>query len=210
MMAYMHGQLAERRQHPRDDVISGLTLAEADGARLTDNEIVNLSLLLLVAGHITTTMMIGNVITCLDANPDEFIRVREDRSLVPGALDEAIRTLSPTAVLSRRTTTDVEIAGVRIPAERMVLPWLAAGNRDPRKFDDPEKFDVTRNSNPHLGFGHGIHYCVGAQLAKLEGRIALNHLMDRFPKLYIDPNEPPVLFPNPDLIGVKSLPIHTG
>jgi cytochrome P450 len=210
MMEYMRDQLAQRRQQPGDDLISGLALAEQDGVRLTDNEIVNLSNLILVAGHITTTMMIGNAVVCLDSHPDQFTRIREDRSLVPGALDESLRTLSPTAMLSRRTTTEVEIAGVRIPQEQMLLPWLAAANRDPRTFDDPEAFDVTRNPNPHLGFGYGVHYCIGSQLAKLEGKIALNRLMDRFPKLYIDPNEPPVFFPNPDLIGTKSVLVRTG
>jgi hypothetical protein len=209
MIEYMRAQLADRRRRPGDDLISGLALAEEGGARLSDNEIVNLSNLLLIAGHITTTMMIGNTVVCLDADPGQFARVRADRSLVPGALDESVRLISPTAVLSRRTTTEVELSGVRIPAEQMILPWLAAANRDPRRFEDPEVFDVTRTPNPHVGFGHGIHYCVGAHLAKLQGRIALNRLMDRFPTLYIDPDEPPVFFPNPDLIGAKSLPVRT-
>jgi cytochrome P450 len=210
MLDYMRDQLADRRQTPRDDLITGLALAEPDGVPLTENEIVNLSLILLIGGHITTTMMIGNTIACLDSNPAEFARVREDRSLVPGALEESVRMLSPTGVLSRRTTTEVEIAGVRIPAEQMILPWLAAANRDPRMFDNPEQFDVTRSPNPHLGFGHGVHYCLGTRLAKLQGRVALNRLMDCFPQLYIDPSEPPVFFPNPDLIGIKSLPVRTG
>jgi cytochrome P450 len=210
MIEYMRGQIAERRLRPREDLISGLAKAEAEGERLTDNEIVNLSNLLLVAGHITTTMMIGNAVVCLDSNPEQFARVREDRSLVPGAIEESLRFLSPTAVLSRRTTTEVEIAGVRIPEEQMILPWLAAANRDPRKFDDPEAFDVTRDPNPHLGFGFGVHYCIGARLAKVEGRIALNRLLDRFAKIYVDPSDPPVFFPNPDLIGVRSLPVRTG
>lgn len=210
MVEYMRGQIAERRANPREDLLSRLCQAEHEGERLTDNELVNLSNLLLVAGHITTTMLIGNVVVCLDANPDQFAMVREDRSLVPGALDEALRTLSPSAALSRRTTTDVEIAGVHIPAERMILPWPAAANRDPRKFDDPDVYDVRRNPNPHLGFGHGVHFCIGSHLAKLEGRVALNRLMDRFDKIYIDPNDPPVFFPTPDLIGVRALPIQTG
>jgi cytochrome P450 len=210
MVDYMRDQIAQRRRQPRDDLLSRLVEARYEGTGLTDNELVNLSNLLLVAGHITTTMMIGNAMVCLDSNPDQFTLVREDRSLVPGALDEALRTLSPTAALSRRTTTEVEIAGVRIPREQMILPWLAAANRDPRTFDDPETFNVTRNPNPHLGFGHGVHFCIGSHLAKLEGRIALNRLMDRFTKLYIDPNEPPAFFPTPDIIGVKSVPMRTG
>jgi cytochrome P450 len=210
MMEYMRRQVAERRERPGDDVISRLVTAEVDGARLTDNEVVNIANFLLGAGHIPTTLMLGNAVVCLDANPEQFARVREDRSLVPGALDEVLRTLSPSATLSRRTTVEVELSGVRIPAEQMVLPWLGAANRDPRKFAEPDVFDVTRNPNPHLGFGYGAHFCIGSHLAKLEGRIALNRLMDRFPKLYIDPTEPPVFFPTQDLIGVHSLPIRIG
>lgn len=208
MVEYMRGQIADRRQHPGDDLISGLVEAEHEGERLTDNEIVNLSNLLLVAGHITTTMLIGNAVACLDATPDQFALVREDRSLVPGTLDETLRTLSPSAALSRRTTRDVEIAGVKIPQEQMILPWPAAANRDPRQFTDPEVFDVTRNPNPHLGFGHGVHFCIGSHLAKLEGRIALNGLLDRFAKMATDPDRPVTFFPTPDLIGVRSLPLR--
>jgi cytochrome P450 len=208
LMEYMRQQVAERRERPRDDVLSRLTTAEVDGARLTANEVVNIANFLLGAGHIPTTLMLGNAVVCLDANPEQFAMVREDRSLVPGALDEVLRTLSPSATLSRRTTVDVELSGVRIPAEQMVLPWLGAANRDPRKFADPDVFDVTRNPNPHLGFGNGAHFCIGSHLARMEGRIALNRLMDRFPKLFIDPTAPPVFFPTQDLIGVQSLPVR--
>jgi cytochrome P450 len=209
MMEYMRGQVAERRGRPRDDVLSRLSTAEVDGERLNDNEVVNMALLLLGAGHLPNTLMIGNAVVCLEADPEQFARVRKDRSLVPGAIEEVLRILSPSSVLSRRTMAEVEIAGVRIPAEQMVLPWLGAANHDPRRFENPEVFDVTRSPNPHLGFGHGAHYCVGSHLARLEGRIALNRLMDRCPELYVDPNDPPVFFPTQDLIGVQSLPIRS-
>jgi cytochrome P450 len=209
MIDYMHGQIAERRLKPRDDLMSHLVMAEVDGQRLTDNEIVTIANLMLVAGHITTTMLIGNAVACLDSTPEAFARVRADRSLVPTALDETLRTLTPSAALSRRTTTDVEIGGARIPAERLILVWPAAANRDPRKFTDPEAFDPARTPNPHLGFGHGVHYCIGATLAKLEGRIALNALLDRFPVLSTDPGDPPRFFPSPDIIGTATLPLRT-
>jgi cytochrome P450 len=205
----MRGQIAERRLNPRDDLISHLVAAEVDGQRLTDNELATIANIMLVAGHITTTMLIGNALACLDANPEAFARVRADRSLVPTALEESLRTLSPTAALSRRTTTDVEIGGVQIPKEQMILVWLAAANRDPRKFKDPEVFDPARNPNPHFGFGHGVHFCIGATLARLEGRIALNGLLDRFPTLRTDPDDPPRFFPGPDIIGTASLPMRT-
>ncbi|HVQ90991.1 MAG TPA: cytochrome P450 [Mycobacteriales bacterium] len=210
MLDYMRGQVVERRQNPREDLLSHLVLAELDGQRLTDNEVVNIANIMLVAGHITTTMLIGNAVACLDSSPDEFARVRKDRSLVPTALEETLRTLTPSAALSRRTTTDVDIAGVRIPAETLILVWPAAANRDPAKFTDPEVFDPARSPNPHLGFGHGVHFCIGSQLAKMEGAIALNSLLDRFPELHTDPANPPTFFPSPDLIGVRSLPLGTG
>ncbi|MEO6700052.1 MAG: cytochrome P450, partial [Jatrophihabitantaceae bacterium] len=156
------------------------------------------------------TMLLGNAVVCLDANPEQFEQVRADRSLLPGAIDEVLRTLSPSAAVSRRTTTDVELGGVKIPAEQMLLPWLAAANRDPRKFADPETFDIHRSPNPHLGFGHGVHYCIGSHLAKQQGRIALDLLMSRFDKLVIDPSNPPKFFPTTDLIGVQSLPVQVG
>jgi cytochrome P450 len=208
LMEYMRAQIAERRERPRDDVLSHLTTAEVNGARLTDNEVVNIANFILGAGHIPTTLMLGSAVVCLDGNPEQFAMIREDRSLVPGAIEEVLRVLSPTSMVSRRTTVDVELSGVRIPAEQMVLPMVGAANLDPRKFENPEVFDVTRDPNPHLGFGHGAHFCIGSHLARMEGRIALNRLMDRFPKLYIDPTDPPVFFPTPDLIGVQQLPIR--
>ncbi|MEV5413213.1 cytochrome P450 [Thermopolyspora sp. NPDC052614] len=209
MVDFMRGQIADRRKNPGDDLLSHLVAAEVDGHRLTENEIVTIGNLMLVAGHITTTMLIGNAVACLDSNPDAFARVRADRSLVPSMLDETLRTLTPSAALSRRTTADVEIGGVGIPAETMILVWPGAANRDPRRFPDPETFDPGRTPNPHLGFGHGVHYCIGATLAKLEGRIAMNALLDRFPVLRTDPDDPPRFFPSPDIIGTASLPLRT-
>ena len=208
LLEYMRAQVADRRAHPRDDVVSRLLAAEVDGAPLTENAVVNIVNFLLGAGHIPTTLMIGNAVVCLDADPAQFERVRQDRSLVPGALDEVLRTLPPSATLSRRTTTEVELSGVRIPADQMVLPWLGAANRDPRRFENPDVFDVTRSPNPHLGFGQGAHFCIGSHLAKMQGRVALNRLMDRFPKLSVDPDVPPDFFPTQDLLGVRSLRVR--
>jgi hypothetical protein len=209
LIDYMRGQIAERRARPRGDMMSDLVAAEVDGQRLTDNEIATIANLMLVAGHITTTMMIGNTVACLDSSPEAFARVRADRSLVPTALDESLRLLTPSAALSRRTTTEVEIGGVRIPPEQLILVWLAAANRDPGKFANPEVFDPARSPNPHLGFGHGVHYCIGATLGKLQGQVALNALLDRFPVLRTDPGDPPRFFPSPDIIGTASLPLRT-
>ncbi|MFC0435420.1 cytochrome P450 [Kutzneria buriramensis] len=210
LLDYLLEHVLERRKRPREDMLSQLASAEVDGVRLTDNEIVNIANILLVTGHITTTMLLGNTMVCLDAYPDQGARVRADRSLVPTAIEEALRTLTPSAAMSRRTTRDVEIGGVAIPADKMVLVWLGAANRDPRQFAEPDAFDAGRDPNPHLGFGRGIHFCIGAPLARLEGRIALNALLDRYPGLAVDPADPPVFFPSPDMIGVRGLPLRVG
>jgi cytochrome P450 len=154
-------------------------------------------------------MLIGNSILCLDSNPEAFARVRADRSLVPTALEETLRTLTITAAVTRRSTTEVEIGGCTIPPEQMIIAWPGAANRDPRKFVDPEVFDPARDPNPHLGFGHGVHYCLGAGLARLGARVALNTLLDRFPVLSTDPGDPPRFFPTPDIVGTASLPLRT-
>ncbi|MFC7342385.1 cytochrome P450 [Saccharopolyspora griseoalba] len=204
---YLHQHVRERREHPREDLLSKLVLAEVDGQRLSDAEVANFGLVLLVAGHITTTMLLGNTLLCLDAHPEQFARVRADRSLVPRAIEESLRFLSPFAATARATTREVELGGETIGADQLVLLWVAAANRDPRQFDRPEVFDVTRDPNPHLAFGRGIHFCVGAPLARLEGRIALNLIMDRFPELRTDPDSPPEFMPNPSMTGVRRLPL---
>ncbi|MFJ9679418.1 cytochrome P450 [Streptomyces sp. NPDC101194] len=209
MFAYMLEQAAERRRRPRADLLTLLVEAEVDGERLTDHEVVNFANEVLVVGHATTTALLGNAVLCLDHHPEQAARVRADRSLVPSTIEEVLRYLSPIAGSYRATTTDTELAGQRIPANQVVVAWLGAANRDPRQFARPEVFDPGRDPNPHLGFGRGIHFCLGAPLARLEGRIALNHLLDRFPVLRTDPADPPVFMEIPHVIGVSSLPLHT-
>lgn len=209
ILDYLREHAAERRRRPRQDLLTQLVQAEVDGERLSDNEVVNFANLLLVAGHITTTMLLGNTVLCLDANPEQAARVRADRALVPGAIEESLRLLTPFALTYRATTTESEIGGRRVPADQVLSVWLSAANRDGQQFADPDVFDPARDPNPHLGFGRGIHFCLGAPLARLEGRIALNILLDRFPRLRADPENPPVLMPGTDLIGPKSLPLLT-
>ncbi|WP_406688233.1 cytochrome P450 [Saccharopolyspora sp. ID03-671] len=210
LVAYLGEHVRERRQRPREDLLTKLVEAEVDGVRLSDAEITNFGMVLLVAGHITTTMLLGNTLLCLDAHPDQFERVRADRSLVPHAIEESLRFLSPFAAVSRVTETDTELGGVRIPADQMLLLWVASANRDPRQFTDPNAFDVTRDPNPQIGFGRGIHFCLGAPLARLEGRIALNLLLDRFPRLRTDPDDAPRFLPSPNMTGVSRLPLLLG
>ncbi|WP_283134572.1 cytochrome P450 [Rhizohabitans arisaemae] len=210
LKAYLTEHAAERRRRPRADLLTRLVEAEVDGVRLTEDEVANFANLLLVAGHITTTLLVGNTVLCLDANPEQRARVRADRSLVPGAIEESLRLLSPFAALSRVTDAEVELGGQRIPAGRLLLVWIAAANRDPAWFPDPDVFDPARDPNPHLAFGRGIHFCLGAPLARLEGRVALNILLDRYPGLRTDPGESPTFSPSPGLTGVSRLPLLIG
>ncbi|WP_397545405.1 cytochrome P450 [Saccharopolyspora gloriosae] len=206
---YLGEHVAARRKQPREDLLSKLVEAEVDGEKLTHDEVVNFANVLLIAGHITTTMLLGNTVLCLDAHPEHQARARADRSTLPGVIEESLRFLSPFAAIGRVTNTEVELGGQRIPAEKPLLVWVAAANRDPRRFADPNVFDPTRDPNPQLGFGRGIHFCLGAPLARLEGKVALNLLLDRFPKLATDPADPPEFQPNPNMTGVRKLPLRT-
>ncbi|KFU82714.1 hypothetical protein SAMN04489729_6175 [Amycolatopsis lurida] len=205
LVNYLAEHVDDRRRNPREDLLTKLVEAEVDGAKLTQNEVVNFANVLLLAGHITTTMLLGNTVLCLDSHPDEYRRVREDRALLPGAIEESLRFLSPFALVARATTTEVELGGQTIPPDSMLGIWVAAANRDPRTFTDPGTFDPARAHNPHLAFGRGIHFCIGAPLARLEGKTALNILLDRFPDLRTDPAAPPSFIPSPNMTGVNKL-----
>lgn len=206
---YLGEHVDERRAHPRGDLLTKLVEAEVDGERLTRTEVVNFANVLLIAGHITTTMLLGNTVLCLDAHPEHEARVRADRGALPSVIEESLRFLSPFATLGRVTTADTELGGQRIPADQLLMVWVAAANRDPRQFPNPDVFDPTRHPNPQLGFGRGVHFCLGAPLARLEGKIALDLLLDRFPKLATDPSDPPEFQPNPNMTGVRKLPLRT-
>lgn len=209
MLDYLREHTAECRRSPRDDLLGGLVGAELNGRRLTDNHIVNFSKMLLIAGYLSTTMMIGSTVLCLDHFPGQMARVRADRALVPGLVEESLRYMSPVAATYRATAAEVELAGRRLQAGKMVMVWFGAANRDERVFADPMAFDPARTPNPQLGFGRGIHFCLGAPLARMEGRVALNLLLDRFPEIHIDPERPPAFMAAPDTTGVTSLPVRT-
>ncbi len=207
MRDYLQAHVTERREAPRADLITRLVQAEVDGRRLPDAQVVNFAMLLLLAGHITTTMLLGNTVLCLDAFPDQQERVRADRSLIPAVIEESLRYLTPFAALARSTVREVELGGVTIPADQMVMVWLAWANRDPLQFADPHVFDLGRDPNPHLAFGRGIHFCLGAPLARLEGRVALDILLDRRKELRSDPDDPVEFIPTPSMTGVRRLPL---
>lgn len=206
---YLGGHVDERRKQPREDLLTKLVEAELDGERLSRSDVVNFANILLLAGHITTTMLLGNAVLCLDTHREWDERVRADRSLVPPMIEESLRYLTPFAAVARVTMRDVEVGGVAVPADQMLLCWVAAANRDGRVFRDPDTFDPLRAENPHLAFGRGIHFCIGAPLARLEGRVALDILFDRYPKLRTIPGEPPKFQVNPNMTGVRELPLTT-
>ena len=179
--------LAARRQEPRDDLISTLAHAEIDGEHLSDEEIFSFLRLLLPAGVETTYRSTGNLLFGLLSNSDQLDAVRSDRSLIPQAIEEAVRWEAPLLIITRVATRDTELAGVSIPAGSAVMPMLGAANRDESRYPDPDRFDIFRPQVPHIGFGHGTHVCLGMHLARLEMRVALELLLDRLPDLRLDP-----------------------
>jgi cytochrome P450 len=177
MRAYASGLIAERRRAPRDDLLTRLVEAEVSGERLTEEEILGFFQLLLSAATETTTNLIANAILCFAEHPAELARLRASPSLLPSAIEEVVRYRSPAAVMFRQTRREVELSGQVIPADRFVLAMIGSANRDPAQFRDPGRFDVARDPNPHIGFGHGAHFCLGAALARLEAQVAIPDLL---------------------------------
>ncbi len=177
MYAYLETLLAERRAGTGDDLLANLSRTELDGERLTTAEILGFFQLLLVAGTETTTNLINNALLCLLEHPDQFARLRAAPELLAQAIEEVLRYRTPIQWMFRATRREVEMHGQSLPAGKLVLPMIGAANRDPRQFYDPGRFDIKRDPNPHIAFGHGIHFCLGAPLARLESKIALGELI---------------------------------
>jgi len=177
--AYFLPLLEERRRAPGDDLLSALAVAEEDGEPLTDGQMMMTAILLLVAGHETTVNLISGGVLALLSNPGEQARWRADPSLTPGAVEELLRFVSPVQMTGRVLTEDMELSGTRVPAGRYVLAMLASANRDPAVFTDPDTLVLDRVDNRHLGFGFGIHHCLGAPLARLETAVTLERLLAR-------------------------------
>jgi pimeloyl-[acyl-carrier protein] synthase len=197
--------IAERRHEPRADLISALVAVEERGDILTEPELVVMCTLLLIAGHETTVNLIGNGTLALLQHPDELARLRGDRSLIGTAVEELLRFDSPVQMTARVAREPLEIGGQSIDAGDFVLPLLGAANRDPQQFQDPDRLDLGRTPNPHVGFGRGIHFCLGAPLARLEGQIVIDALVQRFPNLKLVGQ--PVRRDQITLRGLRSLPV---
>jgi cytochrome P450 len=179
MRDYLEVVVSERARAPKDDLLTRLVEAEVDGERLSSDELLGFFQLLIVGGQETTANLIANAILCLIENPDQLSRLREQADLLPSAIEEVLRYRSPVAWLMRTPKRDVELHGQVIPRGALVLPMIGSANRDPRQFPDAGRFDITRDPNPHIAFGQGAHFCLGAPLARLEARIALADLLDR-------------------------------
>ena len=177
---YFEGIIAKRRRDPQDDMVSALIAAEEEGDRLSHGELLATLLLLLVAGNETTRNLIGNGMLALLRNPEELQRLREEPDLLEPAIDELLRYDSPVQFDGRTALEDVAIGGKLIRTGQQVVSVVGGANRDPAAFSDPDRLDIGRKEKSHISFGRGIHYCLGASLATLEGRIAFEGLLERF------------------------------
>lgn len=182
---YLEGLVALRRRDPGDDILSALISAEEDGDQLSHDELVATAMLLLIAGHETTANLLGNGVLALLRHPEQWHRLRQEPGLDRSAVEELMRYDGPIQMAERIPLDDVQIAGTSIPKGRIAVLCLAAANRDPEVFHDPDRLDIGRESNPHVGFGGGAHYCVGAALARMEARIALRAIAERWPNLTV-------------------------
>jgi cytochrome P450 len=190
MRVFLPDLIAQRQVAHQDDLLTRLVAAEVDGERLTQDEILGFVQLLLVAGHETTVNLLNNAVLCFIENPDQLARLQAAPDLLPSAIEEVLRYRSPIQWMPRATRHDVAVHGRVIPAGKLVLPMIGSANRDPRQFRNPGRFDITRDPNPHIAFGHGIHSCLGAPLARLEARIALADFLQRVKGFQLASDEP--------------------
>ena len=181
--AYFRRIVEQRRMAPRDDILSALVQAEEEGERLSQREMLNMLRLLVIAGNETTTNLIGNGLLALLRHPEEFRRLRDAPGLIPAAVEELLRYEAPVQVTFRRALAECEVNGFPLGRRDNVVLVIGAANRDPEAFDDPDRLDVGRRASAHLSLGRGIHHCLGAQLARLEGRIVLEMLLERFSEI---------------------------
>jgi cytochrome P450 len=183
LRAYFSAQIDKRRTSPGPDLVSALVAAHTESDALDANELMAFVILLLLAGNETTTNLIGNGTLALGRNPDQMRMLQRDSSLLPRAIEEMLRYDGPVQSTARFTKSDLELGGTFFPAGFPIFVILAAANRDPAQFPDPDRFDITRDPNDHLAFGEGIHFCIGSPLARLEAQIAFSSMLERFPKL---------------------------
>jgi cytochrome P450 len=210
MYHYFTGLLAAKRRSPTDDLVSALIAARDDEDSLDERELIAMLFLLLIAGHETTTNLIASGTLALLSQPAELARLRASPALLPAAVEELLRYANPLNHATERFTLEpVSIGGVTIPAREWVLCVTSSANRDPARFTDPDRLDLGRDASGQLAFGHGIHYCLGAPLARLEGEIAFGALLARFPALSLAVPASSLRWRPSSLIhGLESLPVR--
>ncbi|SFS33623.1 cytochrome P450 family protein [Saccharopolyspora flava] len=210
MAQYLTELLATKRAHPGDDLLTALIEVSEDEDRLSEAELISMVFLLLVAGHETTVNLIGNGVLALLTHPEQFARLRADPDLVDAAVEEMLRFDGPLMHSTFRFTTEpITIGGTDIPAGEFVWASLAAADHDSRRFPDGDAFDITRDTRGHLAFGHGIHFCLGAPLARMEAQVALRGLLAHFPGLELATAPEDLTRRNSSLIhGLRSLPVR--
>jgi cytochrome P450 len=209
MDSYFSGIVEERIKEPREDLITNLIKAQAEGRHLFREEILTFCTLLLLAGHVTTVNLIGNTILSLLQNQTEFRRLQDDHNLIPSTIEETLRYRSPVQAVSRILTKDTNLGGQKIQSGQMIIAWLGSANHDESVFANPERFDITRISHhAHVSFGHGIHFCLGAPLARLEGQVVLRVILQRLQDLNLDAEGSNKKIKNDNLIPLQSVFFH--
>ena len=208
MAEYFMGMIEQRRRSPGQDLISALLRAEIDGQKLSVVELLGFCSLLLVAGNETTTNLIGNAVLCFTESPGTAERLTAEPALLPQAIEEVLRYRSPVQSMYRIAAVDTTLRDRPIPAGSPLVAWIGSANRDGEQFPHPDVFDVGRSPNRHLAFGQGIHFCLGAPLARLEAKIALQAVLSRLPGLAVDPEARLERMESTIVYGVKQLPVH--
>jgi len=206
MTAYFRAAIREQHEHPRDGLIQALMSAEIEGSRLTEEEVIANVIVTMVGGQETTTNLIGNGLLSLLRHPGQLHKLRDDSSLIPSAVEELLRYESPSQHTARLARDDVQMGGRLIRKRQAVIAVMGAANRDPQRFPDPDRLDITRKDNRHVAFGWAAHFCFGAPLARIEGQIAFETILRRLPRLTLDPG-PLVWRQNLGLRGLAALPV---
>ncbi|MEP7291446.1 MAG: cytochrome P450 [Chloroflexota bacterium] len=208
-MRYLRKLVRDRHVHPQDDLVTALVQAKEGSDQLSDDEILAMIVLLLIAGHETTVNLIGSGSFALLEHPDQLAKLRGEPALIKPAIEELLRFVCPIEMATERYAREaITIEGITIPRGEMVLAVVGSANRDPHYFDDPDSLDITRENNRHLAFGHGAHYCLGAPLARLEGQIAISTLIRRMPNLHLSVAPEQIRWRGSFVLrGVEKLPV---
>jgi len=205
---YFSAEIEKRRINPGPDLVSALVAAHDEGDAMSAADLLSFVTLLLIAGNETTTNLIGNGTLALGRNPEQFDALKRNPGMLPRAIEEMLRYDGPVQATVRFTNQPVQLGGTELPAKAFALMIVAAANRDPAQFKDPEKFDITRDPNDHIAFGEGIHFCIGAALARMEATVAFEAMLARFPRLRLkDPAIKPTYKGSYFLRGLETLPL---